>query len=483
MAYSFLHAAGRPVADVQTYLEENSSSPLKFSPKSGEITRIMFPFSSVYELDANGQQVLTGKSLYAYNLKVHDLKSSATQYEMAPCLKLDSPIIDQTTGAVINSGICPFCARQEDAEKIVDFRMGMEEKKLMAQGLTGKTLDDAKEKALSNFNSERKISYAKKKLYILVAKFILNSKMEPEIDTETGLPVYTLQVMRLSNSQLDDMQKAFNSTAMMCKATGMTVEMAGGELIITYGTSTNQRNVVGEATFSATPPSSQLTASFPALMDAIQKDAAEFNWESIVNAYPEFKGMADSIAQTKADKLLKVWDRYQSELATNPNAVYAEYGISQATMPPLSTAPQNNFQGYNNQQGALPTYAPPGIPNFNGQQTQGYNPQAQQGFAQAPQQAQGYNPQTQGMATGTPQSFGAEQQTVPVQGQPMEQQTQQFAQQTPPAFNPNTANPQGQPGQFTQQTQQTQQMDAQGQPGQFAQPSDGVWSNIPTGVS
>lgn len=419
---SFMQAHSRPVTSVQEYLDSQAGSPLKYSPKKGEVARLYFPFMDQVVME-NGQQVVK-RGLCSYALATHDIKMSANDYKLVPCLKLDQPVIDPATGNTIYSGQCPYCERVNDARAIVDYRVEKERERMMSQGMTADAIENQIKNLSTSFRSEQKIGYAKQRLYVLVAKFVLNSKNQPEMDQETGLPAYEFKIMRLSPSQLEDIQKAVNQLAL---TTGVPQgELAGSEMIITYGDSDDKRHVVGDAQYMAVPVSTALTAITPTLMEKIQAEATQFNWDDIVKPYPEFQGVSEETAKSDVARALRLWDEYQTKLAAGEPAVYGEYGVSSNNSYPAlgagqqASAPTQGPGVPQNMQGALPNFGQ--APSFGAQ-----------GFGSVPQ---GFTPAPNGFAGQEPAQQAPAHSAGQTQAQQMNQQVTQQAPMNNYGFQP-----------------------------------------------
>ena len=79
-----------------------------------------------------------------------------------------------------------------------------------------------------------------------------------------------------------------------------------------------------------------VTNSYPAIIEKIQADVANFKWEGLESSFPEWKGMTTEQAKIKCNSMFSAWDSYTKELTTNPNARYLEYGNGSGNNPALT---------------------------------------------------------------------------------------------------------------------------------------------------
>ena len=311
---SFLNAAKRPMVDITSFLKENSGGSLKYAAVANEVHKLYFPYQDI--------QTETGvvKGPIALQANVHDIHVTPDKFESCVCLSGVTRTGD--TGEVINDGSCPFCDRYSDSWAIKDYR-----EKLALEGCTktGKDLEDYKKSLSSQYGSEIKVSKAKPKAYVLVAKFNCDSQGNPQI--ENGLPAYELKVMALTARRLED----FNS---MFTTSGLT--LAGGELSIKYPNLKDARQIVGQSVPMPAFGAASVTNSYPAIIEKIQADVANFKWEGLESSFPEWKGMTTEQAKIKCNSMFSAWDSYTKELTTNPNARYLEYGNGSGNNPALT---------------------------------------------------------------------------------------------------------------------------------------------------
>lgn len=309
---SFFNAAQKPIVSVTDFIKSNTSNGVKYSAVANEMHKLYFPYQEI-----NGV-----KTIIAVAANVHDIHVSPEKYESCVCL---SGVVrkDENTGVILNDGTCPFCERLGDAYSIKSYR---EELALVGVQKTGKELEDYKNSLSRQYASEMKISKAKPKAYVLVAKFTMDANGNPTLNN--GVPVYELKVMALSTNRLNDFSELF-------KAAGM--DMAGHDLSIKYPNTKDARLLVTQAiTMPCFGPTSIVT-SYPAVIEKIQAEVKEFNWAVLETSFPEWKGMTNEQATVKCATMFNAWDIYVEEKKHNPNAKYLEYS-NQTQTPALETS-------------------------------------------------------------------------------------------------------------------------------------------------
>lgn len=313
---SFLNAAKRPMMDVASFLKQNSGNSLKYSAVANETHKLYFPYQ---EITGDNGSI---KSVIALQAKVHDMHQTPEKFDSCVCLNGVTRMSDDGK-TVINDGTCPFCERVTDSYAIKSYR---EDLAVKSSNKTGKDLEDYKKALSSQYGAEIKISRAKPKAYVLVAKFNLDANGGPIL--ENGLPTYELKVMSLTTSRLENFTNVFTTSGM---------SLAGGELTIRYPNLKDIRQVVGQSTPIPSFGQASVTQAYPQVMDKIQAEVATFDWEGIENSFPEWKGMSTEQAKIKCNTMFSSWDSYQAELAQNPNAMYLEYGNASSDTNPSLT--------------------------------------------------------------------------------------------------------------------------------------------------
>lgn len=450
MSMSFMQYAGRPVANVQQYLEESAVSPLRDKPTSNENARYYFIPSETITRDESGNEV-KALGIRAYSCKIHDLRPSSSSYSSHICMKLDEPIKDEN-GNILYSGECPFCKRAEDAKDIVEYRLDNDRLLFTRQGFTGEALEKRLETNKAKYREELKISYGKSKLYVLVAKFITDKNGAPQMDKETGLPSYELKVLRLSKNQIDNIKKQFNTLKM---TTGSEEDLPDHDMVVIYGTSANNnaRDIVGDATYSAVTRNNTWAYVYPGLREKLIADGNNFDLSALSKAFPELSDITEEEANRKCNEALKLWDEYKARLAVDPNAVYAEYGTSVSN----ASYPNMNAQQIPQQVGALPNFGAPAqgqamaAPNFGAQMPNFGTPDAgnvqMPGFGQPDANMQGFaqqnpnNQQTPAQGQAPQQATQQAPNGFPQQGQMANGFPQQAPGQVPNGFVPVSGNP------------------------------------------
>jgi hypothetical protein len=358
---SFLDAAKRPMVDVTSFLKANAGGSLKYSAVANEVHKLYFPYNEVQT--ENG--IVRGP--VALQAMVHDIHVTPEKFESCVCLSGVTRV--GADGEVINDGTCPFCDRYGDAWNIKDYR-----EKLALEGTTktGKDLDDYKRALSSQYGSEIKVSKAKPKAYVLVAKFNCDAQGNPQI--ENGLPTYELKVMSLTTRRLEDFNTMFIQSGM---------NLAGGELSIKYPNIKDPRQLVGQSVSLPAFGAASITQAYPNVVAKIQADVANFNWEGLETSFPEWKGMSTQQATIKCNSMFHAWDSYVQEKAVNPSARYLEYDNASATNPALSITQQAQPEVAQTAQQVAPQAQQAQIPNGMAMGMGGMN-----GFAQAQPQTQ-----------------------------------------------------------------------------------------------
>lgn len=341
---SFFSAAKRPMVDITSFLKENSGGSLKYSAVANEVHKIYFPYQ---EIQTDNGIV---KAPVAQQANVHDMHVTPDKFESCVCLSGVTRTGDN--GEVINDGSCPFCDRYSDSWAIKNYR---EQLALEGCTKTGKDLEDYKKALSSQYGSEIKVSKAKPKAYVLVAKFNCDAQGNPQL--ENGLPTYELKIMALTARRLEDFQSMFITSGL---------SLAGGELSIKYPNLKDARQIVGQSVPMPAFGAASVTTSYPAVVEKIQAEVADFKWEGIETSFPEWKGMSTEQARIKCTSMFSAWDAYTKELSTNPNARYLEYGGANTTNPALTMNTGNT--GNTNQGVQMPNGMNPsmGMQGFTG---------------------------------------------------------------------------------------------------------------------
>lgn len=334
---SFLSIAKKPITDVRQFLKDASNnSGLKLTAEKGAVHHLYFPPRAVLRTDEAGNPV-QDECLWAIEGNVHSLKLPDGKYKEVMCLK--DIVRKADDGTVLNDGSCPFCNRTADSNDIFFYRKEIEEKRCMLTGTD-------REKYLKNVNKtlseEKKVGARRSYMYAIVIKF---ASADSVVLGKDGLPEYELKVMRLSGSRLDDIEKTLRNAG---------TKIYGAEVKIQYDDTDDKRLMVSQSTISPVFEAAMITKMYPAVLDKINKDIEEFDWEGIPKAFPEWEGLTTSEANTIVSSQFSKWDEYKKELAVNSNAMYLEYSTSQdIANPPI------------NMGGAVMGQSMPGIPDMN----------------------------------------------------------------------------------------------------------------------
>jgi len=307
---SMVTTVGKRVTDVREFLKESAEgNSVKYSAEKGGKHIIYIPYTMVSVIKDNGEETLE-KSIVAIKGEVHEWSTIDGKYRTSICLK-DIIRKDDTTGYIVNNGMCPICERIDDAWEIYNYRKDKEES-------TCKLVGEDKNKHMENmtrtFADERKAKKAKSYMYILVAKFKLDGTNI--VIGKDKLPEYELKVMKLSSARVERMQKQ------IANAGG---EFPGSELVIEYPVTDDKRVQVSQSTTSLPFPNSTVTFKFKDVVDKIAIDVNNFEWDGIEKSFPEWAGMSTEGAREVVNTLFAKWDEYKAELQVNPGARYMEY--------------------------------------------------------------------------------------------------------------------------------------------------------------
>lgn len=331
MAGSFMQTAVKQVVDVTSFLKDAANgNGIKYSAESGKQHRILV-IPCTREVEVEGVKTVQ-TTINAIEGKVHDWRDSSGRYASTICL--EGVVRQAEDGTILNDGSCPFCKRVADAWDIYNYRYQQEEETCQLQGdYRKKHLENCK----TNFADERKAKAAAPYIYLLIAQFKVTDDGQPIITEGTQLPAYDIKVMKLSAKRLEKMQK---------QCTNSGIDIVGSELLIDYAVNDDIRQVVGQSTITPVViDSAKFTARYPAVLEQIEKDAAKFDWDGIMGAFPEWKGMTSMEANNTITEMFHKWDEYQQEKLINPMAKYMEYAYQLQTQNPNLTPQVPSLNG------------------------------------------------------------------------------------------------------------------------------------------
>ena len=340
----FLGAAAKKNTDIRGFLRDAAGgNSLKYSSERATKHLLYIPF--INETVNNDGVDTEVKSIVSISAAVHEWNGIDGKYRSTVCIK--DVIRDDGNGNVLNDGTCPFCNRVNDAWEIHNIRKEREE---ATCGKTGAELEEHMKNFVSSIADERKAKAARDYIYILVAKFRQDKAGAIVINDQSKLPEYDLKVMKLSTNRSEKIQKAVENSG---------IEMAGAEILFDYPDTEDVRHL---STDCVTVPvvrgtANSIISKFPALEEKILEDAKKFDWEGIEKAFPEWKGMTTSEAETIVKGLFKKYDEYKLALETNPDAKYMEYLTSSNTANP-SLGAGNTATTADAAQAALPNNSP-----------------------------------------------------------------------------------------------------------------------------
>lgn len=309
---SLIALAGARVTDVRQYLKEVSADKsIKYTSEKGAKHHLYYPVVATQIAHEDGS-VTTEYKPMIMTTKVHDWNDGNGGYNS--CICLDGLIReDKTTGRLLNDGTCPICNRVKDAWDI--YHMREEELENTCQLPAGKPREDFIKKTLEGYRDDLKAKACKDFAYVLLAQFE-TEKGNPVIDEDTKLPKYALRVAKYSASRLTKIEQQLSNSG---------AELGGSEIIIEYKNVDDVRQQVGESTIALVMDNQKFVNMYPGLLEAINKEAETFNFNTIDKAFKEWQGMTTEEATIKMKAQFKRWDEYQEALKVNPNAVYLEY--------------------------------------------------------------------------------------------------------------------------------------------------------------
>lgn len=344
---SFLKSASKQVSDVRNFLREAAgSNSIKYSAEKGARHIIYIPPMQKKTVDEETGAEAVVNVINAISVTTHSWRTADNKFKECACL--EGVERKDEEGNILNDGTCPFCERVSDAWAIANYRKELEEENCK---LTGDQRKKHLEEVGRQYRDERKQQAASLKMYMLVAKFRLNEQGKEILDSN-GLPEYDLKVMKLSASRIEKIQQQVANSGS---------ELPGSEMIFEYPSVDDRRLLVSQSTTTQVFPNNRLTVKYPGVVDKINEDVSKFDWDGIDKSFPELKGMTVTAARTIVTEQFEQWDKYQAELATNPNAKYLEYVVSTPTSTPNLNGVENN--------GGIPVM--PTIPNIPTMETAG----------------------------------------------------------------------------------------------------------------
>ena len=304
MANAFLQL-GKRRSDIKEFLKEASASnSIKYRAEKNKSHVILFP--SIMVEDENGNMV---PGVNSRSARVHEWEYDG---KFASTVCAEGMAITDDNGNLITDGTCPFCDRIQSSWDIFNWRVDYEKEHC---GKTGKELEDHIKSVKTRYNSERKLRDTKDYIYILVVQFNTDDRRNPVLDDQ-GIPTYELKIMRLSSKQISDIQTAMDNNG---------IQLAGSEIVFSYGSQDNMMNLVGERTITPVFPDNKITKKYPAVLEKINIDVEKFDWDGIEKAFPEWKVQTTAASKEIVKNMFKLWDDYKAKLAVDPNAQYMEY--------------------------------------------------------------------------------------------------------------------------------------------------------------
>lgn len=381
--------------DIESFIASSKNGKeLKYGAVKNGNHRIYFPFRVVTRIE-EGAEVQVPE-IFSWSVRTHEWNRSDGSYSSAMCTS------DIVTSDGEFDGRCEYCNRVEDAYSIFQMRLDARERELAARGVVG----DAKDKELKAHReqllNERKMKGAREIAYTLGAVFELDANSNPIVDSSTGLPKYTIKLIKMSNDRASKVQKALQTSQR---------EMAGSEINFVYGNEDNPMQLALNVTIQVAMSEMYLTKRFPGLLAKIDADAQAFDVNEITKSYPETKIVGLQTQKETMDVQFAAYDSYLIEKRTNPEAKYTEYfnelygspSINALGQVPMSSVfagqmqGQMQGQGYPQQQIAAPQAGqmPPQQYPQQGQQFPQQAPQFPQQGQQFTPNGQQFTPQAQ----------------------------------------------------------------------------------------
>lgn len=336
---SFLSSASKKVTDIRGFLRDAAGgTSIKYVAEKGTKHLVYFPYQEQVEGDNKVKVPI------AISGNVHEWQSPDGKFKSTVCMQ--DMLRKAEDGTVLNDGTCPFCDRVSDAWDIYNYRKEKEENECT---LTGEDRKKHLEKTFATYADERKAKTPRAYMYILVAKFHMDSAGNPVIGSD-NLPEYDLKVMKLSASRMEKIQQQMANSGS---------ELPDSEVIFEYPAVDDKRLQVSQSTTAPVFPNNKYTVRYAGLLDKIKRDVDKFDWEGIPKAFPEWAGMTVEGAKAITDGLFEKWDEYRERLKVDPNAKYLEYSSNTpVTQPSLGGMGAPIIPGV-----ALPTGEAPAIPN------------------------------------------------------------------------------------------------------------------------
>ena len=302
-------------------IEAEKGNSIRYSCKANTTDTIIFPYSVT---DVEGVPV---RQLYNITAYIHHGISVDGKYK--PYMCMEDIIEKDDEGHVIHDGTCPYCDAVNKAWDVANTRIQQEVEKLTLKQGTEEYDEKVKEIKRNCYNA-MKIKERTATIYQLIAVIDHNKNGEITINEVTKLPSFQLKIWKMSASLAEKLNKALTNS-------GINIE--GSVVKIAYPDTKDTRVITSQATFSPQFEGSPacITSKYPGLMDAINKAAAEFKFDTIDRDFVEFKDVSTADAKVSMQLLFEKYDKYLEEKKTNPNAKYLEDDTAK-TAPSLAAA-------------------------------------------------------------------------------------------------------------------------------------------------
>lgn len=304
---SFLKVC-RTIKKVESTIE-NKRENCKFKVIPGSRNFFYIPMQTAETVDADGNKTVETQP-YAVALDIHEWNDKNGTYHATYCTQ---DLKDET-----HSGDCPMCRATSECWDKYRHLMELAEAECERKGLKGKEaedfMSDAKKKALS---VSLAVKGAKPYLYLLAAQFEKSDTGKTVIDKETKLPKFSLKLLKWSDKRREEVATQFTNS-------GLTLQ--GSEIVLQYSDipKGGDRSMVRLTT---TPifGKAMVTTEYPAIVDAINKAVAEFDFEEEAKkAFIELRDMTDSEAEIAMSDIMQEWRSFTAARKANNELTYLE---------------------------------------------------------------------------------------------------------------------------------------------------------------
>ena len=375
MALAAKSRPGKGNVSIREFLKsaKTGRSGVKYSAEAGTKHWFFVPQQTLTSIDEQGNE-FTENVTFSEMHWVHEWRDSQKHFNAALCLYSE------------RGSVCPFCKRVKDAWDVYKDRYERMYDACIARGMTKEQAEfymrgDKSSKtnqvkgAYTALMDERKMREAKAYMYMLIALFELDANNKPVLDN--GLPRYELKVMRMTQNRVEDLIKQLEATQ---------ADIERQEIMIDYPNYDDMTFVVGQSTTSIVFPNVRITAQYPALVDKIEEEAKQFQWDGLESSFQELTEYNSEAAEEICTKQFKLWDEHVQKLVTNKSDRYLEYSADVENVPALNMGQQGIIQTQPNDVQQIGVAGYTNIPAPNGAVQAGQQP-VQQSVQQPVQQS------------------------------------------------------------------------------------------------